>query len=77
MTTAKILPGFLKLNATHVIEGEFIAETDCHDYEEYRSLPAAIEVQGKLLGKAGWSSDRNYACYKQRVMLGRIVDLKA
>lgn len=74
---AKIKPEYLKLTATHIIEGEFVAETDCHDYDEFRSLPAVIEVEGKLLGKTGWSSDRNYACYKQGVTLGRMVDIKA
>lgn len=74
---AKVLPGFLKLNAVHYIEGEFVAETDCQDYEEFRSLPAAIQVEGKTLGKAGWSSDRHYACYNEKVLLGRLVDLKA
>jgi len=74
---AKILPGFLKLDILHSIEGEFVAETTCHDYDEYRSLPMVIEVQGKILGKTGWSSDRNYACYKERVLLGRMIDIKA
>jgi len=74
---AKVRPEFLKLNVTHVIEGEFVAETDCEDYDAYRSLPAVIEVEGKLLGKTGWSSDRHYACYKERVMLGKMVDIKA
>jgi hypothetical protein len=74
---AKVLPGFLKLNMVEIIEGEFVAETDCQDYDEFRSLPAAIEVQGKILGKTGWSSDRNYACYKEKVLLGRLVDVKA
>lgn len=74
---AKILPGFLKLNALHVIEGEFIAETNCADYSAYRSLPVAIEVQGKVLGKTGWNSDTGIACYKEKVLLGRLVDIKA
>lgn len=74
---AKVLPGFLKLNSTNYIEGEFVAETDCEDYEAFKALPSAIEVNGKVLGKSGWSSDRHYACYSERVKLGRMVDLKA
>lgn len=74
---AKVLPGFLKLNTTEVIEGEFVAETNCADYQVYCNLPVAIEVQGKILGKAGWSSDSGIACYKEKVLLGRLVDLKA
>lgn len=74
---AKILPGFLKINTFEIIEGEFIAETDCADFDQYKSLPMVIEVQGKILGKTGWNSDRGYAAYKERVLLGRMIDLKA
>lgn len=74
---AKILPGFLKINALHVIEGEFVAETDCEDYQAYKSLPAAIEVDGRIMGKTGWNSDRGYAYYKTGVKLGKLIDLKA
>jgi len=75
--TAKVLPGFLRLNSTQVIEGEFVAETNCADYDAWRALPVAIEVQGKVLGKAGWNSDTGIACYKEKVLLGRLVDIKA
>lgn len=78
---AKVLPGFLKLNTVQVIEAEFVAETDCADYEAFCSLPAAIEIPGTvhkiILGKTGWSSDRGIACYKEGVTLGKMVDLKA
>lgn len=71
---AKSVNNMIIVRATHIIDAEFIAEVDCNDYEEYKSLPKVIEVQGKYLGKTGWSSDRNYACYKNNVILGKFVD---
>jgi len=80
-TMAKVLPGFLKLNTLEVIEGEFVAETNCADYQVYCNLPTAIEIPGTsnkvVLGKAGWNSDTGIACYKEKVLLGRLIDIRA
>jgi hypothetical protein len=67
----------VRIQAIQVVESQTIATVTCHDYDEYRVLPDAIEVQGQVLGKTGWSSDKCYACYKSGVLLGTIVDLKA
>ena len=72
---AKPINNMLVVRATHVLDAEFVAEVDCNDFDEYKSLPQVIEVQGKHLGKTGWSSDRNYACYKENVILGTKVDI--
>lgn len=53
----------------HIIEGELIALVDCSDYDGYKSLPDSIKFQDKVLGKTGWSSDHNYACYKECVLM--------
>ncbi len=67
---AKPMPEYLRITAFVQVEGTWIAETDCHDFAEYKALPAAIEVKGIRLGKTGWSSDRQYACYKADALLG-------
>ena len=74
---ALIKNNYIVVRASHIIDAEFVAEVDCNDFDEYKALPAAIEVDGKLLGKTGWSSDRFYACYKQNVSLGKIVNFYA
>lgn len=52
-------------------EEELVLETVCRDYDHYVSLPDVVVYQDRLTGnkpvecgKTGWSSDRNYACYK-------------
>lgn len=73
---ALAIRSMIRVQALMVVEGETVAEVDCADYDAFKNLPDAIKVEGKLLGKTGWSSDRHYACYKERVMLGQIVDVK-
>jgi hypothetical protein len=70
---AKVEKDYISVKASMVLEGQLVVEVDCEDYDYYRSLPAAITFDGKLLGKTGWNSDRNYACYKQGVMLAKVV----
>jgi hypothetical protein len=72
---AKPITNMVVVRAIRVLDAEFIAEVDCNDFDEYKSLPSVIEVQGKYLGKTGWSSDRNYACYKENVSLGIKIDI--
>lgn len=52
-TLVKVLPNYLLVNSIEMIEGEFVAETDCYDFDHYKALPSAIEVEGKILGKTG------------------------
>jgi hypothetical protein len=68
----KPLP-MVRINFLQKIEGATVAEVSCRDYDEFVALPDAIEVEGNILGKTGWSSDRNYACYKSGVLLGKII----
>lgn len=65
------------LRASYVLDAELVVEVDCYDFDNYKSLPQVIEVQGKNLGKTGWSSDRHYACYKEKVLLGKVIDFYA
>jgi len=55
------------------IEGELVLETNCTDYDHYKTLPEVVAYDGILCGKTGWSSDRNYACYKSGVKIARAV----
>ncbi len=66
------IPQEITLTAVHQVEGQWVLETDCSDFEHYQSLPQVISYQGVSCGKTGWSSDRNYACYKSGVAIARI-----
>ena len=54
-----------------MVEGNWILETSCRDYDQYKTLPDVVEWQGQLCGKTGWNSDRGYACYKSGVPIAR------
>jgi hypothetical protein len=70
---AKSVPQMIRVHILQKIERDTVAEVSCRDYDEFVALPDAIEVEGKILGKTGWNSDRNYACYKSGVLLGKIL----
>lgn len=57
------------------IEGDLILETTCRDYDHYIELPDVVTYNGVMCGKTGWSSDRNYACYKSNAMIARKVSV--
>jgi hypothetical protein len=61
---AKVLPDAITVEAAHIIDGETVLETTCRDFDHFCSLPAAVEFEGRVCGKTGWSSDTNRACYK-------------
>ena len=50
---------------------ELILETACRDYDHYTSLPEVVVYEGTECGKTGWSSDRNYACYKSGACIAK------
>ncbi len=60
----------------HFIEGEFVIEVDCEDYQIYKSLPSAVKHYSGRLIKTGWNSDRFRAYFKTE-MVGQVVDLYA
>jgi len=64
---------YVKVLNWYHIDGAVVVITDCADYDAYRALPDAIEVEGHLLGKTGWNSDRGTACFKSGVLLARKV----
>lgn len=66
---------YIRIQYLQVIDREHVAAVACDDYDQYKNLPDAIEVNGIILGKTGWSSDLFYACYKQNVMLGKPVKI--
>lgn len=64
---AKAIQDAITLTNVQEVEGETILETDCRDYDHFITLPSAVVYDGKVCGKSGWSSDRNYACYKSNM----------
>ena len=73
-TLALVRNDMIVVESSYIIEGEFVCVVACEDYEVYKRLPSAIEVNKRLLGKAGWNSDKGYCCYKENVVLGKIID---
>lgn len=67
----KPLP-MVKIEVLQKIDSEMVAEVACRDYTVFCALPDALEIDGLIFGKTGWSSDRNYACYKTNVLLGLV-----
>jgi hypothetical protein len=67
------VPDAIVIQVAYKCAGELILETICRDYDHYCSLPDAVVYEGIVCGKTGWSSDRNYACYKS----GAYVAVKA
>ncbi len=61
---ATTVPGAIVIQSAVMYEGELVLETVCRDYDHYRTLPDVVGYEGTECGKTGWSSDRNYACYK-------------
>ena len=72
-SVAHEVPKAIVLTVVQRIEGELVLETNCTDYDHYKSLPDVVAYDGTLCGKTGWSSDRNYACYKSGAHIARAV----
>ena len=73
MSAAKVLSDYISLTSVYCHEGVTIAELPCQDYEAFRALPSAIEVDGKVLGRMSWNSDKFYAVYKTSALIGRVL----
>lgn len=69
--TAHPVPGAIVIAAFVVLDGQYVLETACADFDAYQALPAVVSYQGRQCGKTGWSSDRNYACYKSGVPIAQ------
>lgn len=57
------------ITAAYLVEG--VLETNCNDYDHYKSLPQVVSYCGEMYGKTGWSSDKHYACYKRNVAIAK------
>lgn len=61
---AYTLPKSIRITAHYGFGDVFIIETDCRDYDEFSSLPAAVVHNGSVYGKSSWNSDKSYAVYR-------------
>lgn len=57
-------------------EGIGFIKVPCHDFAEFRRLPAAINFEGKAYGKSGWNSDHNVAYYRTDKPFATIANVK-
>ncbi len=65
------VPRAIVLLSAQRIEGNLVLETNCRDYDNYKTLPDVVAYEGTLCAKTGWSSDRYYACYQSRMAIAR------
>lgn len=71
--TAKVRSEFISILTVEKYKGLTVATTACRDFNAYLDLPDAIEVEGKVLGKTGWNSDRSLAYFRDDAKLGKVV----
>ena len=72
---AKILEGYISISHCYTYQGTTFVELPCNDFREFKKLPNAIEIHGRILAKTGWNSDRFKAYYRSDAVssLGSIV----
>ena len=70
---AKARYDYVAIKAQYEFEGKLIIEVACLDYDTFKALPNAVEVNGRLLSKLSWNSDTFYACYKTGGLLAKVV----
>ena len=68
---AKVVQEAIVITNAQIVEGETVLETACRDFDQFLSLPQVVEFEGRVCGKTGWSSDRNYACYRSGAKIAR------
>lgn len=73
MKTASPVPGAIVIQSAVMYDGELVLETLCRDYDHYKSLPDVVDYEGTECGKTGWSSDKQYACYKSGAAIAKKV----
>jgi len=54
-------------------EGTQTVAVVCADYDYYRTLPGAVEFEGRIHGRTGWDSDKRLAYFKSNVPVARKV----
>ncbi len=64
---AQAIKDSIVITCVHRMDGQLVLETECADYDAYKALPEVVSYEGTVCGKSGWSSDRNYACYKSNM----------
>jgi hypothetical protein len=69
---AKARYDYLRITSSYTFEGIAWIEVPCQDYDHFASLPPAVEVDGKVLGKMSWNSDKYYAVYNSRALIAKI-----
>lgn len=74
MMTAEIV-NFIRMDYFATMpDGVKVAETMCFDYTDFRKLPGVVRLNGVLLGKSGWNSDRQVAYYRSDFVAAEVVN---
>lgn len=70
---AKRIDSVIKIVGVWAYAGDKCAEVDCRDSSAYCALPAAIELEGEVLGRTGWNSDLGRAYFKRSCKVAKKV----
>jgi hypothetical protein len=70
---ASVIQEAIEVSRYGTVEGTLIVETPCEDFTAFAALPRAIEFNGKVCVRTGWSSDTGRACYKSGVPFAKAV----
>ena len=62
---AKAIENTIQITTSETLpDGVKVAITDCADYQAFKKLPKAIELNGVAYALTGWNSDRFCAYYR-------------
>jgi hypothetical protein len=64
---------YLTLVYAEVRDNQSIVAVPCRDYDDYCTLPSAVEYGDRLHTRTGWNSDRQEAYYKTGMEFAKIV----
>jgi hypothetical protein len=73
-SVGKPLETYIPIVSYEVYHGVTYVSVDCHNYDEFRSLPGALLVGSegdKVVGKSAWDSDKNVAYYRSDARVGK------
>lgn len=66
----KTVAGAVVVRTKAEVEGTLYVEVDClDDYQTYKALPDVLEVDGRIVGKSAFNSDRHVAYYRSDLLV--------
>ena len=70
-TVGKALETYIPIRSYEVQQGVTYICVDCANFDEFKSLPGALLVNDKIVGKSAWDSDKGLAFFRSDIRLGK------